>query len=224
MLRRVFVSDPDHGYLPALLLLLTLLSGVVDAVSILRLGRVFVANMTGNLVFTGFAIGGASGFSIAVILVALAGFVVGVLGCRFAAGSRVIVLRNGAGVEVVLIGVAAVISGIVGPHADTGARYTMVALCAIALGVQNGLVRRLGIPEMTTTVVTRTLVSFIGDIGVHGREPAALRQGFSVVVLIAGAAAGAGLLSVVDPAVPLGLAAVLALATAAGAALYRGGR
>ena len=41
----------------------TVLTGIVDAVSILALGRVFVANMTGNVVFVGFALVGASGFS-----------------------------------------------------------------------------------------------------------------------------------------------------------------
>jgi hypothetical protein len=37
-----------------LLLTLTVVTGTVDAVSILSLGRVFVANMTGNVVFVGF--------------------------------------------------------------------------------------------------------------------------------------------------------------------------
>jgi hypothetical protein len=41
----------EQGPLPPLLLTLTVVTGVVDAVSILRLGRVFVANMTGNVVF-----------------------------------------------------------------------------------------------------------------------------------------------------------------------------
>src|SRR5690349_21858580 len=70
-------ADPSHGPLPALLLGLTVLTGVVDAVSILALGRVFVANMTGNVVFIGFALAGAAGFSLAASLAALAGFLVG---------------------------------------------------------------------------------------------------------------------------------------------------
>src|ERR1700712_5021418 len=76
---RDYVDDPKHGPLPALLLVLTLLTGVIDAVSILALGRVFVANMTGNVVFTGFALAGAAGFSLAASLAALAGFLVGAL-------------------------------------------------------------------------------------------------------------------------------------------------
>lgn len=39
----------------AALLTLTVVSGLVDAVSYLVLSRVFVANMTGNVVFLGFA-------------------------------------------------------------------------------------------------------------------------------------------------------------------------
>src|SRR6476659_2261234 len=75
-LRRL-VDDPVHGPLPALMLALTVLTGVVDAVSILSLGRVFVANMTGNVVFVGFALAGASGFSLSASLSALAGFLAG---------------------------------------------------------------------------------------------------------------------------------------------------
>src|ERR1700754_1222443 len=74
------VADAEHGPLPALMLVLTVLTGVVDAVSILDLGRVFVANMTGNVVFVGFALAGASGFSLAASLSALAGFLVGAAG------------------------------------------------------------------------------------------------------------------------------------------------
>src|SRR6478752_10738137 len=75
-LRRL-VADPGHGPLPLLMLVLTVLTGVVDAVSILSLGRVFVANMTGNVVFVGFALAGAAGFSLAPSLSALGGFLVG---------------------------------------------------------------------------------------------------------------------------------------------------
>src|SRR2546427_12814013 len=78
------------GPLPPLLLLLTVVTGLVDAASYLKLGHVFVANMTGNAVFLGFAIAGASGLSIWASLVALGSFLLGGLaggriGDRFAA-------------------------------------------------------------------------------------------------------------------------------------------
>jgi hypothetical protein len=63
MSRPSLVADPRLGPLPAMLLVLTVVSGVVDAVSVLALGRVFVANMTGNVAFIGFALAGAPGFS-----------------------------------------------------------------------------------------------------------------------------------------------------------------
>jgi uncharacterized membrane protein YoaK (UPF0700 family) len=70
-------SAGRHGPLPPLLLGLTLVRGLVDAFSYLILGHVFVANMTGNVVFLGFAIAGAPGFSISASLVALGSFVCG---------------------------------------------------------------------------------------------------------------------------------------------------
>ena len=70
-------ADPRFGPLPALLVTLTVVTGVVDAVSILALGRVFVANMTGNVVFAAFALVGAPGFSLSASLFALAGFLAG---------------------------------------------------------------------------------------------------------------------------------------------------
>ena len=53
-----------HGPLSPLLLALTVVTGLVDAFSYLVLGHVFVANMTGNVVFLAFALVGATGFSL----------------------------------------------------------------------------------------------------------------------------------------------------------------
>ena len=64
---------------------LTVVSGVVDAVSYLGLGHVFTANMTGNVVLVGFAAAGAPGFSVAASLTALGVFVIGAAG-----GGRII--------------------------------------------------------------------------------------------------------------------------------------
>src|ERR1700742_555317 len=71
----------------AALLALTVVTGLVDAVSYLRLGRVFVANMTGNVVFIGFSAEPGSGLSPVASIVAIAGFVLGAL-----AGGRLAVV------------------------------------------------------------------------------------------------------------------------------------
>src|SRR4051794_30488389 len=70
-------SRIHHGPLPSLLVALTVLTGVVDAVSYIALGHVFVANMTGNIVLLGFALAGAADLSVPASLVAIAAFVVG---------------------------------------------------------------------------------------------------------------------------------------------------
>ncbi len=77
-LRGALIDDRD-GPLPAMLLALTVLAGVVDAVSILALDRVFVSSMTGNLVFIGIGLAGVEGFSVFSPLVSLGSFVLGVL-------------------------------------------------------------------------------------------------------------------------------------------------
>ena len=109
-----YVADPKHGPLPALLLLLTIVTGLVDAASILALGRVFVANMTGNVVFVGFALAGAPGFSLAGSIFALIGFLIGAFGGG-AAITRMSVhrgrlLRDTATAEFVLFVVAVLIA------------------------------------------------------------------------------------------------------------------
>ena len=107
---RSLFADPAFGPLRGLLLTLTVVTGVVDAVSILALGRVFVANMTGNVVFAGFAIVGAPGFSLSASLFALAGFLIGAgFGGTMitrVGGDRAALLRAGTAAEVALAAVA----------------------------------------------------------------------------------------------------------------------
>ncbi|MCI0624370.1 MAG: DUF1275 domain-containing protein, partial [Acidobacteria bacterium] len=76
-------SNDARATLPLALLILTLVTGVVDAVSVLALGHIFTANMTGNIVFLGFAVAGASGFSVVRSSLSLIAFLVGAVlgGC-----------------------------------------------------------------------------------------------------------------------------------------------
>ena len=76
------VSPIGRRQTVAALLTLTVVTGLVDAVSYLRLGRVFVANMTGNVVFLGFSADPRSGLSAAASVIAIAGFVAGAFAGR----------------------------------------------------------------------------------------------------------------------------------------------
>ena len=70
-------KDNREESLPRLLFVLTVVTGLVDAVSYLKLGHVFVANMTGNVVLLGFALAGAPGLSVGAALAATGAFLVG---------------------------------------------------------------------------------------------------------------------------------------------------
>ncbi|MFE9423647.1 YoaK family protein [Kitasatospora sp. NPDC006697] len=217
-------GDP-HGPLPPLLLGLTVLSGIIDAVSYLMLGHVFVANMTGNVVFLGFALAGAPGFSVASQLVALAAFAVGAfLGGRLLGPlvHRGRALLRAALAETVLVAAAALVLA-VDPVVDTGtpqsSRYLVTAVLALAMGIQNALVAVLAVPELTTTVLTRTITAVFADSGRSGRlEERGGRQLLSVLTLAAGAVIGAFLVlhtaQSTALAVPAALAAVVTLAAA----------
>ncbi|ALE06779.1 hypothetical protein AL755_17145 [Arthrobacter sp. ERGS1:01] len=191
---RSYFAHPVHGPLPALLLLLTLGTGLIDAISILGLGRVFVANMTGNVVFIGFALAGAPGYSLSGSLVALAGFLLGaaaggIVISRFC-GHRGKLLRNALVVEFVLFLAALVISLSAGPQLTIAGQLAIVAVGAIALGVQNAVVRHLGVPDMTTTVLTMTLTGIGSDL--RKRDLAtATRRLIAVLAMLAGAVTGA---------------------------------
>jgi uncharacterized membrane protein YoaK (UPF0700 family) len=191
---RDYLADRQHGPLPALLLALTVSTGVVDAVSILGLGRVFVANMTGNIVFVGFALAGAPGFSLAASLIALAGFLAGArlggLAVQRRRGNRGVLLRDVVAVELVLVGAATVIATVAGSPLGSADRDWLVALIAVGLGIQNAAVRRLAVPDITTSVLTMTLTGIAADLRA-GNPRVALRRGLSVAVMLAGAYLGA---------------------------------
>jgi Protein of unknown function (DUF1275) len=59
------------------LLVLTFTTGLVDAVSYLGLGRVFTANMTGNIVLLAFGVAGSGGLPVVAPLISLGAFLVG---------------------------------------------------------------------------------------------------------------------------------------------------
>jgi uncharacterized membrane protein YoaK (UPF0700 family) len=209
---RGLIDDPKHGPLPALLMVMTATTGIVDAVSILSLGRVFVANMTGNVVFVGFALAGAKGFSLAASLFALAGFLFGALGggwtLRRLRLNRALLLRNTVSVEFVLLVVALIVAIVAGSPIPAAEADVIAACLAIALGLQNSVVRRLAIPDLTTTVLTMTLTGIAADVP-KGNRSVVGRRILAVVTMLAGAVGGALLVLRVNPPAALGLAAGL---------------
>ncbi|HVW45124.1 MAG TPA: YoaK family protein [Amycolatopsis sp.] len=202
----------------AALLILTVVTGLVDAVSYLRLGHVFVANMTGNVVFLGFSVDPHAGLSAAASLIAIAGFALGAL-----AGGRTahtLAARPGRWLaiaftgEAIILGLVAVLTATrVLPFTGHGS-FATIAILAAALGVQNSTVRHLGAPDLTTTVLTLTLTGLAAD-GALARGPGAKphRRIGSIAAMLGGAAAGAGILQW-SPTAAIAIAAALVAAIA----------
>jgi uncharacterized membrane protein YoaK (UPF0700 family) len=215
-------TDQDTARDPAsilgALLALTVVSGLVDAVSYLSLGHVFTANMTGNVVVFGFAAAGTPGFSLSATLTSLGVFLVGAAAAGRAGRSitgRSQVLLAAMAAEAVLVGAAALIAFLAGT-APGWRRLTVIAMLALAMGMRNAAVRQLGIRDLTTTVLTQTLTGLAADSRVAGgSDPRAGRRSGAVACMLAGALAGALLLRLVDAALPLLIAAAGTAGTAA---------
>jgi uncharacterized membrane protein YoaK (UPF0700 family) len=207
-------SGSTEGVLPPLMILLTIVTGIVDAVAYLKLGHVFVANMTGNVVFLGFAAAGANGLSPAGSLLALACFLPGgVAAGRLAARlgeNRLHQLRAATAVQVVLCAVAIPVAAIAGDDLGSRSRYALIALLALAMGVQNATARRLAVADLTTTVLTLTLTGITADSWLGGGSGAnTARRVLSVTAMLLGAIIGALLLLRIAPVAPLALATAI---------------
>src|SRR5207302_5035952 len=124
-------------------------------------GHVFVANMTGNVVFLGFGIAGATGISVWASLIALGSFLGGTLiGGRIAISAGTNSRRHLAtalGIQTVLVAAAAAVAAIADHHLAADAHYPLIAALAVAMGIQNAAARKLAVADLTTTVLTLTL-------------------------------------------------------------------
>ncbi|GHJ37455.1 YoaK family protein [Streptomyces sp. TS71-3] len=204
-------SRDHHGVLPPLLVVLTFVSGLVDAVSFLGLDHVFVANMTGNMAFLAFALAGAGGLSASASLLAVACFVTGVVAggrwaVRFWAAERIFAPLVGAQ--------ALLVAGALAAGAAGAVSYVLIVMLALGMGLQNAVVHRLGVPDLTTTVLTRTLTGLVADPA----GPSRVRRAVSVTVLVCGALTG-GALQVHQGTVPVLIVALALLAAVPLAAL-----
>ena len=205
--------------LPYALLGMTVVTGLVDAVSFLSLGHVFTANMTGNIVFLAFATTHVSGLSIKRSLTALLAFLVGaILGGRVMAqastDSQIRFAAQAFFLEVAFLSAASICG--IGYRGDllehSFQPFALIALTALAMGTRNAAVRTLAIPDLTTTVLTLTITGIGADSSLaNGNNPRLARRFASVAAMFLGAALGAVVIR-------YSISAALWLATAVSAA------
>jgi uncharacterized membrane protein YoaK (UPF0700 family) len=204
------------------LMLLTFATGLVDAISVLVLGHVFVANMTGNVIFLGFWFVPHTVVDLTAAVVAFICFVAGtVLGGRLARHLDTEVRRwltVALGIEVLILTTLSILAGtgVLAYHGYT--RLIIIASLAVSFGSQNAAARQFGIQELSTTVLTQTIVGIGFDSRLAGgtgqREK--LRYGV-VLTMLGGAVVGATMTRfTVSPVI-----ALAAVAVAASAAIFR---
>ena len=219
-------SPTTEKVIPYALLGMTAVTGLVDAVSFLSLGHVFTANMTGNIVFLAFATAHVSGLSIARSSTALLAFVVGaILGGRVMAGASADSQTRFAA-QAFLLEVAFLLAA---SFCGTGYRadlldnsfqpFALIVLTALAMGTRNAAVRKLAIPDLTTTVLTLTITGIGADASLaKGTNPRLGRRVGSVAAMFLGAALGA---VVIPYSILVALWLAAAISAACSAALFR---
>ncbi len=213
-------SPVSHRLTHVALLLLTFATGLVDAVSVLELGHVFVANMTGNVIFLGFWLAPHTVVDVTAALVALVCFIAGAVTrrptgpaprSRGPSLARHHPLTRGRDAR-----------GAVDPRRHRRPRLprpheadSLIAGLAVTFGIQNSTARQFGIQELSTTVLTTTISGIGFDSRLAGGSGEREKLRYSVVfAILAGAALGATLTRFAVAPV-IGLAAAVVASSAA---------
>jgi uncharacterized membrane protein YoaK (UPF0700 family) len=204
----------------ALLVGLAVVTGATDGATFLSLGHVFSSVITGNLVLLGV---GAAHADVALLRsggIALIAYAAGVAlvasrlrpaasGARWSRGAS----RALAGELFVLIAFAVVWELTTARTPPTAARESLLALAAVAMGMQSETVRMLG--PFSTTYLTSTLTGVVSAVVRREITPELGRSAAIIAAAVAGAAAAAALRSAAPHALPaLQIGPLLAVATA----------
>lgn len=197
------------------MLLLTFATGLADSISILALGHVFVANMTGNVVFLGFWLAPSTTIDLTAVAVALPTFICttivsGRLSRYFGMRTRPWITTVLA-TEIVLLVALAILAGSGVLRYQGNSKLIMIGILAVTFGLQHSSARQFGIQELSTTVLTSTIVSLGLDSRLAGGtgERQGLRIGV-VATMCAGAFLGATMSRYVIAPVFVVAAAVIA--------------
>ena len=220
-------SAPFDPRVP-LMLLLSVATGLVDAISVLGLGKVFTADMTGNIVFLGFASAGVPDFEAAPYIVAITAFLFGALvagrvGKAQAGRPLRHWLMKAALLEAGLLWVAAAVAVEfdIATQSQEPRLYAIIGLTAVTMGFRNATIRQLKIPDLTTTVLTLTLTGLAADSHfAGGSNPNWVHRVAAVVAIFVGALIGAVLVLRWGLTLPLVLAGALVLAGTIACALH----
>jgi len=204
------ITVPRVSHISALYLI-TAVCGFVDAACFLSMGGVFAEIMTGNLLFLCFAIGtGQPILGVTKYLLVIAAFLLGAL-----AGGRLLrgplaEQRIGFAVEWAFLVIALALTAILQPREAGLERDVVTSLLAFAMGMQNALVRRHGVPDLATNVMTLTATALVSDSAVAGgHNKNWRRRSVSIAIFLVSGTAGAALTTWLGPWAPLAVSVAL---------------
>lgn len=165
------VAIRPHG----MVLMIAWAAGCVDAISYIGLGHVFTANMTGNTVLLGLALGQVEGLASLRSVIALGAFALGValgvvtLGEGSAQGRWPKAVTRAIVVECALLGLFALGRLLTPADSGGGLAYGLIALAAAAMGIQSAAMRHLNLPGVATTYITGTMTGIVAGLIRHSR-------------------------------------------------------
>ena len=190
------MTPHETHYRDVLVVVLTFGTGALDAVTFLRLGKVFSSVITGNLALLGVAVGQHNGTLALNGGLALAGYALGVmLGSPLARtperGQPAWPLRVTLTLTAELAVLIAFCAGWLasGDQRGTASRLALLVLGAAAMGMQSVAVRRLG--QMSSTYMTSTLTGVLAALALRQLPPEWQRSVGALISLVAGAVLGA---------------------------------
>jgi uncharacterized membrane protein YoaK (UPF0700 family) len=208
---------------------LTAGSGSLDAVAFLALGKVFVSVITGNLVLFGIGLGQREHQLALRVAVAIVSYAVG------ATAGAVITGRARADqpvwpgrVTVALLAELALLAGFAGgwelaaARPAGGAQLALLAVAAAAMGLQSAAVHRLALPGFSSTYLTSTLIRAVTELVLGPRDHVAPKVA-ALTSVVAGALAGAVLITEAPRFAPVIAIAALAAVLVTTAILGRRG-
>jgi uncharacterized membrane protein YoaK (UPF0700 family) len=203
-----------------LLVGLSLATGIYEAICFLTFGKVFTAAQTGNLVLLGIGVAGThqpAGPNAVTVIISLAGFAVGAAlavpilkafdGDQGIEDDRVFHAwprRVSIALAIALVLQAAFLAVWVTAASPAHLAYILMALSALALGLQANAIRSLHVPSISTTAFTATYIDLASGLVTWSLTAhSARRLTASVVAMAAGACLGDVMLSHAHPYAPV---------------------
>ena len=203
---------------------LTLSSGAIDSISFLGLGKVFTAFMTGNVAFLGMGIAGNSMPRVVSVLASMVAFALGVyLATRISGEQKSDFIWSPRTTFILGLSLLAHLGFVATWFANSGRPGAslfpiLLAVWALAMGLQSGAVRKLKVEAIFTTAATGTFMVLAADaVNWKKTRDERRRARFVLISLVIGAIAGAYLFfhaPIFAPVLPLVVTAGVVLAAA----------